>query len=64
MTSVCAASDPPVEVIVVVLGFTPEIKKNKTQEEGEDEEAKTATLHLKDREDFYFTHYIFMSGSI
>lgn len=38
--------DPPVKVVVVVLSFTPEIEEQKTQEEGEDQEAKTATLHL------------------
>lgn len=42
----CAVCDPPVKVVVVVLSFTPEIQEQKTQEEGEDQEAKTATLHL------------------
>lgn len=41
-----AVCDPPVKVVVVVLSFTPEIEEQKTQEEGEDQEAKTATLHL------------------
>lgn len=43
----CSVWDPPVKVIVVVLSFAPEIKENKTQEEGEDQEPEAATLHLK-----------------
>lgn len=44
--TVPAVWNPPVKVDVVVLSFTPEIEEQKTQEEGEDQEAKTATLHL------------------
>lgn len=39
---------PPVEVVVVILSFTPEVKEHEAQEEGEDEEAKAATLQLED----------------
>lgn len=47
LVSVCqCAQYEPVKVIVVVLGFTPEIEEHKTQEKGEDQEAKAATLHL------------------
>ena len=44
--TVWSLCDSPVKVIVVILSFTPEIEEYKTQEEGEDQEAKTATLHL------------------
>lgn len=47
LVSVCqCAQYEPVKVTVVVLGFTPEIEEHKTQEKGEDQEAKAATLHL------------------
>lgn len=47
LVNVCqCAQYEPVKVIVVVLGFTPEIEEHKTQEKGEDQEAKAATLHL------------------
>lgn len=38
--------DLPVKVIVVILSFTPEVKEYKSKEEGQDQEPKTATLHL------------------
>lgn len=43
---------PPVKIIVIFWKFNPEVKKKKTQEEGNNQETETATFHLQHKHYF------------